>query len=156
MPLRECPRVLSKRWKDLPQSEKQTLKEQYRLEHAKWRMRVTEWKSEQTAEGLKQFYTLRCKRKRDLKTTRRAAKPPRPTRPTAVFFKFLAGHLGDPRNHDEGRATIPYRSRLKIAGARWKELSEAEKAPFLAQFAKETKEYLERAAEWDAAFGEKV
>jgi len=151
-------KALREPWKLFPLSEKQKLKVEFYREHAEWQTRVTEWESKQTAEGLKQFRMSRLRRYRESRSKREAAsgKPPRPLRPKTPFFVFFNDYRKDPTNYDHAPGTRPGKNRLQIkAGVRWRELSEAEREPYVIRSAKEKEEYLERIAEWEA-LGETV
>jgi len=146
--------VLKERWDALSEFDKQPYKEQFNRECAEWRERRTAWESEQTAEGLNQFRVLRRRRFRKAKAERDASlsESPRPPKPSTPFMAFLSVWRKDPKNYDgapEGKAKMQYLA--SNAAARWKELSEADKAPYVAQFEKDTEEYHKIIAQWKAS-----
>ncbi|KDQ16625.1 hypothetical protein BOTBODRAFT_30546 [Botryobasidium botryosum FD-172 SS1] len=138
-------------WASLSEPEKQSYVELFQRQCAEWRERKAAWEADQTPEGLKQFRTLRGIEFRKNKAARHAkiSSSPRPPKPSTPFMAFLTAYRQDPNNYDGapgGSDTMRFIARN--AAARWKELNEADKAPYVERFERDTEEYREVMIQW--------
>ncbi|XP_019423915.1 PREDICTED: HMG1/2-like protein isoform X1 [Lupinus angustifolius] len=74
------------------------------------------------------------------KQTKKAAKDPnKPKRPPSAFFVFMADFREEFKKENPNNKSVAAVG--KACGSKWKEMSDAEKAPYVAKAAKKKEEY---------------
>ncbi|KDQ16621.1 hypothetical protein BOTBODRAFT_30544 [Botryobasidium botryosum FD-172 SS1] len=149
-------RLADQRWRKLTDAKKQVWMEKSSLKRTEWKKELVQWKTQQTPEGLKQYRLQTRKYRREIQAIQRASyATPRPIFPQTGYMRFLSEYRADPKNWEgapEGTSVHERQVRpryiIKHASAKWREMSDAEKAPYTAPAEEAFKKYRKDVVRW--------
>merc|ERR1712072_980420 len=131
---------LSKKWNALSDEEKEQYNAASRTEMVEYKKKMAEYK---TTESYQEFQKLKTKKKK--KKSKKPKDKNAPKRPSSAYFLFMQENREEfkKENPTAGIAQLG-----KIAGQKWRELSEVEKSSFVSQALKLREAYQIKLAEY--------
>ncbi|KAJ1308862.1 hypothetical protein OPQ81_004550 [Rhizoctonia solani] len=130
-------------YKALTPAQKELYKRKARLAKEEYERELAAWQRTLTPEDIRQENAFRSAQRKAGKSRRSNLKDPNaPKKPLSAYFMFLQWIRADPARVQDvfGEETETTRQSV-LAASKWRDLSDAEKKPFLAQAEREKLEY---------------